>query len=124
MAGVTDNTCQRGHTGTMNPKPDFLGIQHASRFQDQSVVDRYQLRPTYPPETFDILTRLIVDEPRAILDAGCGNGDLTRKLVNFAERIDGVDMSLPMLEKGKILPGGDSPKIRWLHGRIEDVPLT
>src|SRR5438477_4904219 len=34
MAGVTDNTCQRGSTGTMNPKPAFLGIQHASRFQD------------------------------------------------------------------------------------------
>src|SRR6266702_5932502 len=34
MAGVTDNTCHRGSIGTMNPKPDFLGIQHASRFQD------------------------------------------------------------------------------------------
>lgn len=108
----------------MNPKPAFLGIQHASRFQDQSVVDRYHLRPTYPPETFDILTQLIVDEPRAILDAGCGPGELARYLVDFAERIDAVDMSLPMIEKGKTLPGGDSPKIRWLHGMIEDVPLA
>src|SRR5260370_9441747 len=26
-----------------------------------------------------------------------------------------------MLESAKKLPGGDSPKIRWLHGRAEDV---
>src|SRR5205807_1204562 len=73
---------------------------------------------------FDILTKLIVDEPRALLDAGCGPGELARYLVDFVERIDAVDVSLPMLAKGKTLPGGDSPKIRWLHGRIEDVPLT
>lgn len=33
----------------MQPKPDFLGPLHAIRFQDQSVVDRYHLRPTCPP---------------------------------------------------------------------------
>jgi hypothetical protein len=51
-------------------KPDFLGEQFAARFQDQSVVDRYHLRATYPPETFHILADLMVDEPRAVLDVG------------------------------------------------------
>lgn len=107
----------------MQPKPDFFGPQHAARFQDQSVVDRYHLRPVCPPETFPMLARLISDEPRAVLDVGCGTGDVARNLLNYVERIDAVDISLPMMEKGKSLPGGDSPKIRWLHGQAEDVEL-
>jgi ubiquinone/menaquinone biosynthesis C-methylase UbiE len=108
----------------MQSKPDFLAWQHAARFQDQSVVDRYHLRSTCPPETFRILAGLISDEPRAVLDVGCGTGDIARNLLDFVERIDAVDISLPMMEKGKRLPGGDSPKIRWLHGRAEDIELS
>jgi trans-aconitate methyltransferase len=108
----------------MQPKPDFLGPHHAARFQDQSVVDRYHLRSTCPPETFRILAGLISDEPRAVLDVGCGTGDVARNLLDFVERIDAVDISLPMMEKGKRLPGGNSPKIRWLHGRAEDIDLA
>src|ERR1700686_5890839 len=99
----------------MQPKPDFLGIQHASRFQDQSVVDRYHLRATFPPQTFRILADLIKDELRVVLDVGCGTGDVARSLLDFVERIDAVDISLPMIEKGKTLPSGNSPKIHWLH---------
>jgi hypothetical protein len=44
--------------------PFLQGAHNAGRFQDQSVVDRYHLRPAYPPETFTILNELIVDEPR------------------------------------------------------------
>jgi trans-aconitate methyltransferase len=105
------------------PRPESHGEQFAARFQDQSVVDRYHLRPTYPPETFDILNDLIVDEPRAVLDVGCGTGNVARPLAEYAERVDAVDWSLPMLERARTLPGGDSPKIRWLHGRAEDVKL-
>jgi ubiquinone/menaquinone biosynthesis C-methylase UbiE len=108
----------------MIPHPVSLGKEHALRFQDQSVVDRYHLRPTYPTETFQRLASLIVDEPRAVLDIGCGTGEVARHLIDFVERIDAVDISLPMLEKGRKLPGGDSPKIRWLHGRAEDIPLS
>src|SRR5262249_2071247 len=48
-------------------------------------------------------------------------GNLARPLASFAERIDAVDLSLPMLERARALAGGASPKIRWLHGRAEDV---
>jgi ubiquinone/menaquinone biosynthesis C-methylase UbiE len=103
--------------------PYLQGAHNAERFQDQSVVDRYHLRPAYPPETFAILNELIVDEPRVVLDVGCGTGNIARPLTEYAERIDAVDLSLPMLERARMLPGGDSPKIRWLHGRAEDVEL-
>jgi ubiquinone/menaquinone biosynthesis C-methylase UbiE len=101
--------------------PESHGEQFAARFQDQSVADRYHLRPTYPPETFAILNELIVDEPRAVLDVGCGTGNIARPLADYVERVDAVDWSLPMLERARELLGGASPKIRWLHGRTEDV---
>jgi ubiquinone/menaquinone biosynthesis C-methylase UbiE len=105
-------------------KHPFLHEPHrVERFQDQSVVDRYHLRSTYPPETFTILNELIVDEPRVVLDVGCGTGNVARPLAEYVDRIDAVDLSLPMLERANTLPGGDSPKIRWRHGRTEDVEL-
>ncbi|HEY6542181.1 MAG TPA: class I SAM-dependent methyltransferase [Ktedonobacteraceae bacterium] len=108
----------------MQPKPDFWGAEFAARFQNQNVVDRYSLRAKYPPETFRILANLITDEPRVLLDAGCGTGDVARHMLDYVERIDAVDISIPMMEHGKALPGGDSPKLRWLYGAIEDIPLA
>lgn len=107
----------------MIPRPESLGEQFSSRFQDQSVVDRYHLRPTYPPETFAFLNTLIVDEPRAVLDVGCGPGNVARNMPDYVERVDAVDVSYPMLERARELPGGSSPKIRWLYGRAEDVQV-
>jgi ubiquinone/menaquinone biosynthesis C-methylase UbiE len=103
--------------------PFLQGAHNAERFQDQSVVDRYHLRPTYPPDLFTMLNELIVDEPRVVLDVGCGTGNIARPLAEYVERIDAVDLSLPMLERARTLPGGDSAKIRWIHGRAEDVEL-
>src|SRR5215831_18102379 len=103
--------------------PFLQGAHHAGRFQDQSVVDRYHLRPAYPPEIFTLLNELIIDEPRVVLDVGCGTGNVARPLSSSVERIDAVDLSLPMLERARSLPGGDSPKIRWLHGRAEEAEL-
>lgn len=107
----------------MIPRPESLGERYAARFQDQSVVNRYHLRPTYPTQTFEVLNGLIVDEPRSVLDVGCGPGNVARPLAAFVERIDAVDISRPMLERARALPGGTSPKIRWLYGRAEEVEL-
>jgi len=108
---------------TMMKRPESHGEQYMVRFQHQSVVDRYHLRPTYPQETFELLNDLIVDEPRAVLDVGCGTGNVARPLAAYVERVDALDLSLPMLSRARTLPGGDSPKIRWLHGRAEEVSL-
>lgn len=104
-------------------RPFLHGVHNAKRFRDQSVVDRYHLRPSYPPETFTILSELIRDEPRTVLDVGCGTGNVARPLTEYVEHIDAVDLSLPMLERARTLPGGDSPTISWIYGRVEDVEI-
>jgi trans-aconitate methyltransferase len=107
----------------MHPDSTPLREKFAARFQDQSVVDRYHLRAAYPPEVFTILSELLIDELRTVLDVGCGPGPIARSLLDYAERIDAVDISPQMLARARTLPGGASPKIRWLLGRAEDVEL-
>lgn len=105
----------------MTNRPEALSERYARRFEDLSVVARYHLRPTYPPETFAILNELIQDEPRVVLDVGCGTGNIARRLTAYTEEIDAVDMSEAMLECARKMPGGDSKKISWLHGQAEKV---
>jgi ubiquinone/menaquinone biosynthesis C-methylase UbiE len=106
------------------PRPEHLGLDHSTHFRDQGVVDAYHLRPPYPEETFDILESLITDEPSAVLDVGSGSGDIARRLVKRVERVDAVDFSLPMIEKGKTMPDGDHPNLRWIFGPAEEVSLN
>jgi SAM-dependent methyltransferase len=95
----------------------------AATFQDRAVAASYRHRPSYPAQTFEILTGLIVDEPRTVLDLGCGTGFLARPLAPLVDRVDAVDPSLAMIEEGRRLPGGDHPRLRWIVGRAEDAPL-
>lgn len=106
------------------PRPEHLGLEYSARFRDQGVVDAYHLRPPYPEETFDILERLITDEPRAVLDVGSGSGDIARRMVDRVKRVDAVDFSWPMIEKGKRLPDGDHSSLRWIYGPAEEAPLN
>src|SRR5215213_9266965 len=77
----------------MNAKPTHLTPENAARFQQQSIVARYHLRPPYPQEAFDILASLISEPSRTILDVGTGIGDLARPLAAQVERVDAVDVS-------------------------------
>jgi ubiquinone/menaquinone biosynthesis C-methylase UbiE len=107
----------------MLPRPAHLTPGNAARFKDQSVVDFYPLRLPYPPEVFGILAGLITDEPRAVLDVGAGTGDIARGLVRHVERVDAVDFSPAMIAKGRTLPDGDHPRLRWIYGAVETVAL-
>jgi trans-aconitate methyltransferase len=107
----------------MLPKPKHLGPDYAARFQDHSIVAAYHHRPPYPAQVFDVLAGLVTSEPKAALDVGCGTGDIARRLVAYVERVDAVDVSRGMIEKGKSLPGGDDPRLRWIAGPVEEVPL-
>jgi SAM-dependent methyltransferase len=105
-------------------KPEFFGPHHASTFQDQNVVAAYTLRPPYPEAIFDLLANLIVDEPRTVLDLGCGTGAIARGLLNAVKRVDALDVSAPMIESGRRLPGGSRPNLHWILGRSEDARLN
>jgi SAM-dependent methyltransferase len=107
----------------MTENPPARRAQMATAFQQQSVVDRYEYRPPYPAETFEILGDLIRDQPRAVLDVGTGAGDIARPMLAFADRVDAVDWSDAMIAKGRALPGGREPRLRWIQGRMEDVAL-
>ncbi|HEY7357103.1 MAG TPA: class I SAM-dependent methyltransferase [Ktedonobacterales bacterium] len=107
----------------MLPKPDFLTPEAAAAFQHPGVARAYRYRPTYAAAVFDILAGLVVDQPRHVLDVGCGTGLLARHFVERVERVDAVDVSEEMIEQGKLLPQGDHPNLTWILGRAEDAPL-
>lgn len=108
----------------MEPKPAHLGPAYAAQFGDPTVVANYRHRPPYPDETFDLLDRLLSDCPRLILDLGTGTGEIARRMAPRVERVDSVDLSPAMLEVAHAMPGGDSPRIRWIAGAAETAPLT
>lgn len=91
-------------------------------FTDTEVARAYRRRPTYPPETFEILDHLIV-EPRIVLDVGAGTGAIARRLLRYAKRVDAVDPSAAMIAEGRQLPSGDDPRLRWITGTAETAPF-
>lgn len=108
----------------MLPKPVQLTSENANRFTDQSVVSVYHLRLPYPPDVLTKLLSLIVDLPRNVLDVGTGTGELARALAPHVFRVDAVDISALMIEKGKQEPGGNHPNLHWLLGAAETVELA
>jgi SAM-dependent methyltransferase len=105
------------------PKPKHLGRDYGDQFADPAVVAAYHHRPPYPAEVFGVLQNLVVGTPRAVLDLGCGTGDLARPLAAVVDAVDAVDSSAGMIERGRGLPGGDRPNLRWILGQAEDAPL-
>lgn len=108
----------------MQPKPEQFDASYAEAFKDQRVVDTYGYRPPYPDEVFDILSSLVTDKPRDVLDVGAGSGDIARRLVEGVDRVDAVDFSLRMIELGQRLPNGNHPNLHWVYGRVEEAPLS
>ena len=105
----------------VEPKPRGWSKRYAAVFSEQEVVDHYHLRPPYPDETVELLAELAAGG--AVVDLGCGTGELARRLAPLVERVDAVDVSAPMIGAGRMLPGGDSANLRWHIGRVEEIDL-
>ena len=105
----------------VEPKPRGWSERYGAVFAGRDVVDHYHLRPPYPEETIDVLAGLAAGG--ATLDLGCGTGELARRLAPRVARIDAIDVSRAMVERGRALPGGEAPNLRWYVDRVEDVPL-
>lgn len=95
----------------------------ASSFTHPGVAAAYQHRPPYPPEVFDVLTGLITDRPRHVLDLGAGDGALARPLASRVDRVDALDISPAMVAAGRQRPGGTQPNLRWIVAAAETAPL-
>ncbi|HEY7429885.1 MAG TPA: class I SAM-dependent methyltransferase [Streptosporangiaceae bacterium] len=96
----------------------------AAAFTYPGVADAYQHRPPYPPAVFDILTGLITDQPRRVLDLGAGEGALARPLAPLVDHVDALDISPAMVAVGQQRPGGGHPSLRWLVGAAETADLA
>lgn len=96
----------------------------AGVFGNVGVAAAYKHRPPYPPDVFDILEQLVIDEPRTVLDIGAGEGAIARPLASRVDRVDAVDISAAMIEAGRLRPGGQQPNLHWILGAVETAELT
>jgi ubiquinone/menaquinone biosynthesis C-methylase UbiE len=101
----------------------YAGAELGAVFGHAGVVAAYEHRAPYPPEVFDVLVRLITDEPRTALDLGAGEGALARPLASLVDRVHALDISAAMVEAGRQRPGGQRSNLRWIVGAAETVPL-
>ena len=104
----------------MLQKPKQLGPEYAAAFQDQSVATAYVHRAPYSLEVYAKLRELIVDEPRNVLELGCGPGEISRTLAPEVDRVDAVDPSEAMIEVGRGLSNGDHPDLNWHISSAEE----
>lgn len=100
-------------------RPRHLTPHNAAAFTYESVARAYPLRPPYPDEIFAVLAEYFGGED-AVLDLGCGTGDIARRLAPRAARVDAVDPSEAMIAVGRTLPGGDLPNLHWRVARAEE----
>ena len=105
-------------------RPRQFWDDYASLFKNRSLAEAYRFRPPYPDELYGILVGLLGDENAKVLDVGSGPGKIARVLVNRVEHVDAVDFSQEMIRVGKSLANGDCPKLRWIHGHVEEVSLN
>jgi SAM-dependent methyltransferase len=107
----------------LQAKPRGLERRHAEQFCDESVAAAYSTRPPYPVALDRLFIELAGGPAAHVLDLGCGIGELARRLAPRFRAVTAIDQSAPMISRGRTLPGGDAPNLRWVTGRVEDAAL-
>jgi ubiquinone/menaquinone biosynthesis C-methylase UbiE len=105
------------------PKPSGLSREHASQFQDASIVRAYGHRVPYPKQTFDVLRELAGAPAPTVLDLGCGTGDVTVGVADFADRVDAIDVSPEMIGAAEERTLTRS-NVRCILGLVESAPVS
>jgi SAM-dependent methyltransferase len=98
-----------------------LSGEYGAWFKDPLLVAAYPARPPYPQALIQLLTELIADPRRMVLDVGCGTGELARRLAPSVDRVDAVDFSEAMLKQAQQIEGGKASNINWILGAVEEV---
>lgn len=124
MSGFSQLGSSARQVRSTTPKPEGWGSRYGAWFEERSAAERYHLRPPYPPETFELLASLVAGPEPAVLDAGCGLGDIARPFAPLVARVDAVDRSAAMLDAARRMPGAEAENLRWLGGDVEDVSLA
>ncbi|MEM9174164.1 MAG: class I SAM-dependent methyltransferase [Myxococcota bacterium] len=99
----------------MNQSRPFL-FDLWSRVYDQPLVQR----AFYRPEQDAVLRSILAQRPRAILDIGCGTGQLTERFARELpdSRVVGCDFSDGMLRRAKARTGP-----RWVRAEASRLPF-
>jgi SAM-dependent methyltransferase len=105
-------------------KPPGWAERYADAFRLDSVAEHYYLRPPYPKATTDLLMSLVDPAVPDVLDAGCGTGEIARALVRGGRKVDAVDRSEAMVQRGRVMDGGTDPGLRWIVGNVETADLA
>ncbi|WP_085906807.1 class I SAM-dependent methyltransferase [Kiloniella majae] len=78
-------------------------IQHCySTWGERYYEDYYNSENTYPPVHTDIVRKILIDEePRNLLDVGCGPASMLRDLLDMNINLYGFDLTPEMVAEGK-----------------------
>jgi SAM-dependent methyltransferase len=81
-------------SASVEPKPAQWSAADGAAFADEGVAAAYPNRPPLSQQAIDTLielAELVAGEPRVVLDAGCGTGDLARRVAPRVARVDALD---------------------------------
>lgn len=75
--------------------------------------ENFSFVPAYGEAVMDLLTK---NKGSYVVDLGCGNGALTKKLFERGYNVEGVDDSADMIAQAKV----DYPGIKFSLGKMRD----